>query len=499
MPFLSLNLKIRRASAANTQNDPQESLPARCSATQEILAKVAQLHLNMKEDPDFQHGVGDEIAKDRETRMSNASLRLHELRTQMAKRKAGGTRSLEVAFKPLAENVNRLERETTKSQQILEERKGKNFLQFSKGIIRYHDTYHDAGGYGEVRMVWFQPNETGSDRPQYLAMKTPKPRDLDIINTERRFTREADIWKLLNHENINPLFDVFKAQLSDNLNPQPAIVILSPWADVSVNGMGTATAFLQDSVNRDQTLTILSGILNGLQYMHLQADAVYHGDLKGNNVLLFGTPKNPVAKLTDFGLSKICSPTPVQATKVGGNPLWTAPEIVRQKHQDVKNDGPPLPELSLTAEADLWGFGMTAFELITRSKVPMRDRGSDGDLERLYIYGSNEYIDEETADYLDCLPTRLRPLLAFCLSADPSQRPTITAFKEEWDQALRGPNGLQSVSWDETLKTIPSSHAVYYPPIRRGDPDHLPFWRSWILPRRQARRVKYNPTQSQAQ
>ncbi|KZT41056.1 kinase-like protein [Sistotremastrum suecicum HHB10207 ss-3] len=480
---------------ANLEEDPQR-YPHWVSSTQETLAKVAQRHVNMKSHPDFQEKVGTDIANDREEMMSNVAIRLDGLRVKdrsWSNKILGRGENPDIVFSRAKKNVDSLDREISKSQQILDEKYGKYVIEIPQGTVRYNASCDETGGFGEVRMAYFQPNRNSQESPRLLALKTPKARDKDRVSAERRFRREADIWKVLKHQNINPLFDTIQTEIVGSRMTGPVIVILSPWADVSVNGIGTASSFLQDSVNRDQTLTILSGILNGLQYMHTLSEAVYHGDLKGNNVLLFGTPKNPVAKLTDFGLSKLCSPKPNKATKVGGHIMWTAPELAVEE-ESADDDSAPHVERVLTPEADLWGFGMTAFELITRSSFPMRDRDRLGtSLLLLYVLGSFEDIDEEMADYLDCLPTGLRPILSQCLVADASRRPTISVLKQDWDRVVYGPDGLQSKSWDDVLSTVPQMHVIYYPPIQKGSPDQLSLWREWIRPRREVRKAKYTP------
>ncbi len=52
-----------------------------------------------------------------------------------------------------------------------------------------------------------------------------------------------------------------------------------------------------------------------------------HGDIKGDNVLVAGSPDHVQAKLTDFGLSRVLDPERVAS--LGGTVEWMAPNHVR--------------------------------------------------------------------------------------------------------------------------------------------------------------------------
>ncbi|KAG6335517.1 hypothetical protein ID866_3571 [Astraeus odoratus] len=90
----------------------------------------------------------------------------------------------------------------------------------------------------------------------------------------------------------------------------------------------------------------IEGIAQGLRYMHTHVSGpIFHGDLKGTNVLI---SDNGQPLLSDF--SSAVAKHSVGASmlqNVGGSIRWIAPELL--------DDGGEL-----TAEGDIWAFGMTA-------------------------------------------------------------------------------------------------------------------------------------------
>ncbi|KAG6330147.1 hypothetical protein ID866_8942 [Astraeus odoratus] len=103
----------------------------------------------------------------------------------------------------------------------------------------------------------------------------------------------------------------------------------------------------------------LAGIARGLEYLHnYKPHPIFHGDLKGANVLISDEGQ---ALLSDFEHSRaVNSFLHITFTEPSGGSLnWMAPEI--------------LDSGEMSAESDVWAFGMIALELFT-AKVPFYDR-----------------------------------------------------------------------------------------------------------------------------
>ncbi|KAI6167283.1 kinase-like domain-containing protein [Pisolithus thermaeus] len=191
------------------------------------------------------------------------------------------------------------------------------------------------GGNATVYRGTLQPGEKS------VAIKTARgglPGDEHII---KRVLKEVHLWSKLHHENIVPVLGItteFDLTLS----------IVSPWM-----GMGNAHTYVQNTAIDPRPL--MKDIARGLQYLHTcEEGPVFHGDLKGLNVLISDSGQ---ALLTDFGFSHLVNSTfSMTVSGKGGVTLyWAAPEILNDEE--------------ISAPADVWSFGMTLLELFTR-KIP---------------------------------------------------------------------------------------------------------------------------------
>ncbi|KAL4065566.1 kinase-like domain-containing protein [Scleroderma yunnanense] len=160
--------------------------------------------------------------------------------------------------------------------------------------------------------------------------------------TVKEIVREVHTWSKLHHSDVLPLLGI-------TTKFQCTISIVSAWID-----KGNAHSYIQDETIDPRPL--IDGIARGLQYLHTYetGGSIFHGDLKGGNVLI--SPEgHPL--LTDFGFSygvdsslKLSVSTPH-----GGSLNWMAVE--------------KMDTGKVTAEGDVWAFGITALELFTR-KIP---------------------------------------------------------------------------------------------------------------------------------
>ncbi|KAL4072062.1 kinase-like domain-containing protein, partial [Scleroderma citrinum] len=161
--------------------------------------------------------------------------------------------------------------------------------------------------------------------------------------------REVHAWSKLRHKNVLPLLGI-------TTEFPHTISFVSAWM-----AKGNAHDYVQDKAVDPRPLVRcrIEGIARGLQYLHeRKPGSIFHGDLKGSNVLISSEGR---ALLTDFGLSRVVnSSLKMTADKICGGTLnWMAPEILDGKE--------------VSAEGDVWAFGMTALELFT-GKVPYHDR-----------------------------------------------------------------------------------------------------------------------------
>ncbi|KAI5993358.1 kinase-like domain-containing protein [Pisolithus marmoratus] len=245
------------------------------------------------------------------------------------------------------------------------------------------------GGHAIVYRGVLQPDGTS------VAIKTPRGGLSNDEQTIQRVLREVHLWSKLKHENIVRVLGItteFDSTMS----------IVSPWMEKR-----DARDYVQDKAIDPRPLMI--DIAQGLQYLHThQPGAVFHGDLKGCNVLI---SESGQALLTDFGFSHLVNSTFSMSTGTFGcSVYWTAPEIFLD---DKKQ---------LSAEADVWSFGMTLLELFTRENPfhPCNLRAILGKMHRNEI--PDRPSNEKTCSRLT------EPWWNVCLAcwhSEPESRPTI--------------------------------------------------------------------------
>eukprot|EP00041_Stephanoeca_diplocostata_P030351 m.917454 g.917454 ORF g.917454 m.917454 type:complete len:644 (-) comp23738_c0_seq66:1804-3735(-) len=115
----------------------------------------------------------------------------------------------------------------------------------------------------------------------------------------------------------------------------------------------------QKSISPAHELTILQQICAGMEM--LAHESVVHRDLALRNVLVFVLDPDNVAvtsvKVSDFGLSVNMGAGTHLTVNCGVRPIrWMAPEAIRRNH--------------FSQQSDVWAFGVTAFELLSKGELP---------------------------------------------------------------------------------------------------------------------------------
>lgn len=103
---------------------------------------------------------------------------------------------------------------------------------------------------------------------------------------------------------------------------------------------------------------LLTDVLHGLSYLHQHQPPIIHRDLKPPNVLVGFENGVPVAKITDFGISKFSSESGARVSVVGvGTYAYMAPEQLNPVRYGVNG--------KIQGNLDLWSFGAMTIELLT--------------------------------------------------------------------------------------------------------------------------------------
>jgi serine/threonine protein kinase len=187
-----------------------------------------------------------------------------------------------------------------------------------------------------------------------VAIKVLHPQQMRKKEAVKRFHHEARAAGAIGHPNICEVYDL--GTLEDG---RPYLVM------EKLVGKTLADRIKEvGEVPIDEVADVLTQVLSGLVAAH--AKGILHRDIKPENVFLtarVGCP--PVAKLLDFGVSKITSPLGAGAdeemdlTRTGmvmGTPYYMSPEQARG-------------ERNLDGRVDIYACGVLAYEALT-SKRP---------------------------------------------------------------------------------------------------------------------------------
>ncbi len=168
-----------------------------------------------------------------------------------------------------------------------------------------------------------------------------------------------------------------------------------------------------DPLLAEHVAQILIDMASGLEHMH--ENGYMHLDFKPENVLV---TRNASVRLVDFDLAQPISDKPIKLSKNPGTPAYMAPEQLQ---------GQPL-----THRADIFAFGVAAYELLTNQLPFPGETPSDilrQQLDRSGFLPPRNHNPE--------LPLNLEKVILKCLETDPDKRyPFMSVMARELRTAL---------------------------------------------------------------
>lgn len=239
------------------------------------------------------------------------------------------------------------------------------------------------GSYGSALLV---REKLGGNR-----LRVVKEIDLERIPEKARegAKNEIRVLRSLQHPNIVGYFDGFQEGTK--------LCIVMEFADAGD---------LADSIKRkrDDSLRFeeaeVTSIVGqcGCGLSHVHRNHVLHRDLKCQNIFM---TKAGVAKLGDFGISKILEETAAEAITFIGTPVYLAPEVCNGESYGTK--------------ADVWSLGIVMYELL--QLTPPFKADNIGALMMKILHAEPAAVDHALYS------SGIRSLVAKLLSKDPSCRP----------------------------------------------------------------------------
>jgi serine/threonine-protein kinase len=175
-------------------------------------------------------------------------------------------------------------------------------------------------------------------------------------------------------------------------------------------------------------MPVLKDVMSALAAAH--AIGIVHRDVRPENVLW--DEENEKALLVDFGVSSLFASSGVKLTTLKtseplyGDPKYLSPERIRDE--------------TLTVQADIYGFGVLAYELLT-GQGPY---GTRTDTELL-----EAHLHEEPKDLLKVrndVEPNVANALRRCLEKDPRHRPAASDISRALDGVWQLPP-LDDARW----------------------------------------------------
>jgi len=216
------------------------------------------------------------------------------------------------------------------------------------------------------------------------------------VSDQHKFVQEAEMMNAIQHPNCVRLYGVCTS-------PESSLVM--EWM-----GGGDLLQFLDERPlpKLHRRLSLFRHMCAGLNFLHSHSpDPIIHADLKPANILLDSDKK--IAKIADFGLSKIRTES-YAGSNVVGSLLYWAPEML-------------LWNIHSHRPTDIYAMGMMLWEMLSGKLVWRNADRSPLQLGQLI----GKYQNKERPP-LDALPPELDPaviaLMQDCWAEVPAQRPT---------------------------------------------------------------------------
>ncbi len=160
----------------------------------------------------------------------------------------------------------------------------------------------------------------------------------------------------------------------------------------------------QDPVLNENVAQILIDMAVGLGEVH--ESGYMHLDFKPENVLI---TRNGGVRLVDFDLAQPIPEKPKKLSKTPGTPSYMAPE--------------QLQRLPVDARADIFAYGVSAYELMTNHKP------FPGDTPTEILAAQREPASPiPPRDHNDAIPEALQNIILRCLDRDPERRYPFTSL-----------------------------------------------------------------------
>jgi len=250
------------------------------------------------------------------------------------------------------------------------------------------------GGFGEV----FKTYDTVRDRWVAIKVSKVKP-ELESV----RLRKEVE---MVNHLPEHPNVAFYEACYTfREMSGEYDFGILQYYNEGNLNHL-----LNNNSLSLLQKQSLLSQILDGLEFLH--EHGIIHRDLKPQNILIVKRQNGEyVPKITDFGISKQLD---INNSSFFSNSLAGAGTLAYASPEQLRGS-------EIRKNADLWSFGVIAFQVFT-GQLPFTtgEHSSTSEAGRTELF--RQINSGELPSEINGVPEPWQMLIRKCLVTDPAQR-----------------------------------------------------------------------------
>ncbi|RYZ30808.1 MAG: hypothetical protein EOO10_01510 [Chitinophagaceae bacterium] len=199
------------------------------------------------------------------------------------------------------------------------------------------------GGFSKV----YKANDVLLERMVALKFFTAKASEkYQVLNEIKKVIR-------FEHANLCKYYDVALLNYKNVLDePEQMEVGIMEYIDA-----GDIKSYIKK--NPQYTDKLLIDVLKGLAYLHRHG--IVHRDLKPQNILVKIVEDEPIAKITDFGISKVVDAEEANSSALLGTIEYMAPEQFNPKKYGIN--------ARIATNMDLWSFGLLVYEVICHQSM----------------------------------------------------------------------------------------------------------------------------------
>ena len=206
----------------------------------------------------------------------------------------------------------------------------------------------------------------------------------------------------LEHPNLCKFYDIELLSTTNVLGETENVVVgIMEYLDA-----GDFSSFI--NTNPQYSDKLLLDILKGLSYLHKHG--IIYGDLKPQNILIkIEEDDEPTAKIIDFGINTSIESDDTNPSVGKSTIEYMPPEYFNAKRYGIEG--------RITANIDLWSFGLLAYETVAHSKLfgSLSTGLSEGEIMSNILY-------QFPLTQINQLPPKYRNIVNQCLAKDAAER-----------------------------------------------------------------------------